>query len=140
MMPKRTPSIVAAPILALALAACSAGSGPASVAEAWLEAFIAQDGNKTASLTCDAVQDDLMMGAGVLAVTQLLSGQIVGASADIDLSDMRYDVLRESADEAIVRAHGTMRVSLLGIPGTDELDSTVRLVKEDGAWKVCEDA
>ena len=127
----------AAVALMAGLVACGGDAGPTAAARAWLESVAAMDGNRTASLTCDAAQESLMMGTGFLAAAQVLSGQMLGTGADMDVSDVHFKEVSRSGDSATVHASGTMRVAILGVSQGQEMDEDIPMVREDGKWKVC---
>lgn len=130
------------PIVLLAtvvLGACgAAGDGPDVAARQWFQAIVDQDGNAAARLTCDGQQDALMTGGIALMIVSMLGNEFIGASPDLDMSDLEFRTVREDGDTATVHVGGQLRAAILLISQPTDMDQDIPMIREDGRWKVCE--
>jgi hypothetical protein len=102
-----------------------------------MDAVAANDGNKIGALTCAAEQGNTQFGMGVLTVVNWLGSGLLGQAAQIDTSDLHYQTTAQSNDTATVHMTGQLRAAILGLWQTQEQDSSIKMVVEDGRWKYC---
>jgi hypothetical protein len=112
--------------------------GPVAAAQEWMSAVARMDGNRAAALTCDESQDSMLTGGAILSVLQIFSGQLLGQEAELDVSDLEYTLISQDGDRAVVRIAGTMRAAILMASQGEPIDEDVTMVREDGAWLVCD--
>ena len=113
-------------ISVLTLAACSQPEGPGKVAESYWQARVASDLNKMLSLSCKAYEGD--------ARTEAVSFQSMKAS----LEGMACTADSEQGNDAVVSCKGDLKTTYAGETRTRSLaDKKIKLLKEDGQWKVC---
>jgi hypothetical protein len=121
-------------ILVILLAACGGGgSSPTAAVKGFFQAFAKLDVDKMTALTCSEMAEEMEETLGVFA--------LFGDGVKIDVSGLKYEVVEESGDRAVVRVTGTMKMSVseLGIDESTEMDEEMPVVKEGGEWKVCGD-
>lgn len=116
---------------AAALTACGSDNDrPVDAVRGWFEAAAALDLARVQALTCAAdnrAVDDALSASGGLSREIDLSN--LRAQMAVELSGLEYVEQRAGDDSALVRVSGALN----GRP----VDQEIRLVKEDGAWKVC---
>jgi hypothetical protein len=121
----------------LALTGCGGGggNGPADVAKKYIEAMADLDADKLNDYSCEADQIP-----GDVDLNEAMGS----AGGSIKFKDMKYEVVSEEDDTAIVRMSGKMEVEMAGQSLELELDqfemlgsNELVLVKEGGDWKVC---
>lgn len=122
--------------LVLTLVTACGGGGPAGVAKQWVQASAGADGATALKLTCREYREQVQMGGFMTAALGLLVG-IDTEGAKADLSDLKFSTTSQSGDTATVHVSGEIIVSLLGAAMPQEFDTNLRMVKEDGAWRVC---
>jgi len=122
--------------LVLTLVTACGGGGPVGVAKEWVKASAGSDGATALKLTCWQYREEVQMGGFMTAAFGLLVG-IDTEGAKVDLSDLKFSTTSQSGDTATVHVSGEIIVSLLGAAMPQELDMNLRMVKEDGAWRVC---
>ncbi len=143
---KKWMSIVAAVMLVAVLAACSGGSAPAntpaassdtpeSVASAFFQASFAGDIETAKNYVCAAMASEISDEAAAAMAAM--------AEAKMDFSGVTFTASDVTDTSATVTASGTLKVEMAGV--TQELNfadmgpgASVPLVKENGAWKVCQ--
>ncbi|MCC7450225.1 MAG: hypothetical protein IT324_22595 [Anaerolineae bacterium] len=110
----------------LTLAACSQPENPGKVAESYWQARVASDLNKMLSLSCKAYEGD--------ARTEAVSFQSMKAS----LEGMACTADSEQGSDAVVSCKGDLKTTYAGETRTRSLaDKKIKMLKEDGQWKVC---
>jgi hypothetical protein len=114
---------------------CSAG-GPSGAAKQWYKAVATGDGATALSLTCQEYQSQVQMAGFLTAGLGLLVGVDTGA-AKTDMSDLKFATTSQNGNTAAVRVEGEIIVSLLGAAMPEKVNSTLKLIREDGKWKVC---
>lgn len=129
--------------LALAVSCRAAQPGPDQAAKAWIDALIAGNGEQVERLTCKRQQAALkneaaMITAGAIIGRLLAREFLGGVLPKISAKELRYQTTREQGDTATVRIQGRMRVSILLLTETQEIDQTVKFVRENGRWTFCD--
>jgi len=119
------------------LAACGLGDSPEKGAQEWLQAFANLDGNKLAERTCAAQQANVQQAGLWASVFNIFGQQTIGQQGKTDVSDLKFTTVNRSGNTARVRVTGQIRVSVLALSQTEEVDETWRMVLEDGKWKWC---
>ena len=116
---------------ALALAGCGdTPPTPVDAARGWFEALARLDVARVKELTCAAdlqAIDEALASSGGLGDEIDLSG--LSAQIRVDLSGLTFELKNPGQDAASVRVSGRLR----GQP----VDRDIRLLNEDGVWKVC---
>ena len=133
-MTKRLTLILAAALLGLTLFACGGGGdSPASVVEKAMQAMVEMNGDALGDYLC---QESLEEAQQALAMAKAMMEQ---QKIKMKLSDMKYDLVSETEDKAMVHVTGTVSISGLGEEvQVDSVDESMEVVKIDGKWKVCE--
>jgi hypothetical protein len=143
-------------MIALLPAACGQGNGPAqkglpdSAAREFFEAVITSDAKTLAQVTCAGIQEEDLVVSVAMARGQ---GEVYETPPFFDPSQIEYAVVEEGDDQALVRITGVIPtgadpVIIAGMRSSGILevreedfrqliDATVRMVMEDGRWKVC---
>jgi len=120
------------------LAACGPGDSPEQAAKEWIEAFVNLDGNKLAERTCAAQQENVQSGAMWVSAFAALGQMFTGQRTKADISDLRFVTIgRSGSDIAQVRVTGVIRISVLAIAQTQQVDETWQMIREAGRWKWC---
>ena len=114
------------------LAACgSAGPvGPLDTTRSWFQAVVELDMLRVKSLACrpdSAAIDDALTASGGLGGNLDLSE--LQARVEIDLSQLHFAESSVDGEQAVVHLSGLLN----GAP----VEQDVRLIREDGVWKVC---
>lgn len=114
--------------------------GPAGAARRYLQASVAFDGNELARRTCAAQQQALMEAGLVITALDMIANYYVDMGledVDFDISDLKFRVVSQTGDRALVRVSGEMRTSLLLLSVPAPIDDTWLMVRENGRWKYC---
>jgi len=121
--------------LIVVLSGCS-GSGAEKAARNWLEAGATADGATALKLTCTPLQADVQMMGFMTAGVGMLTG-LNPQDAEVDTSDITYETVSEDGDTAYVHVQGEIITSLMGAAMPQPINSTFKMIKEDGEWKWC---
>ena len=132
---KRFRAIAIALVLVTLLAACGGGGGsPTGVVKSFFGALAEFDIEKMKDLTCSDFRDEMEEAFGFAEMGDL---EELADLMKFDFSGLRYEVVSESGDEAIVRVHGDMKVEFFGQEQSEPMDEEIPVVKEGGEWKIC---
>lgn len=115
---------------AVVLSACGGGGGdtPASVAKAWNEATsVSMDAAKAKSLSCAAFQPFIDTAVEIMKA----------AGAKSDLSALKYEESNVTANSAVVRVYGKVKIDIAGTVAEEDFDKPVEMIKEGGKWVAC---
>ena len=113
-------------ILALAAAACAGEGDPADSVESYIKAKAEADGDELASLACNDFEAQ--------AAQDALSFRSVKA----EVEDLSCKKSGDDGDDALVTCTGQIVAEYDGETRSQDLsETTYRVVKEDGKWKVC---
>lgn len=123
--------------LVSALTACGLGDSPEKAAQEWVQAFANLDGNKIAERTCAAQQANVQQAGLWNSVFNLFGQQTVGQQAKTDVSGLKFTTVSSGGNTANVRVIGQVRVAILALSQTQDVDEIWRMVQEDGKWKWC---
>jgi len=135
---KRSALVMLTLMLVSALTVCGAiGDSPEKAAEEWAQAFANLDGNKVAERTCAAQQANVQQAGLWTSVFNLFGQQMIGQEAKTDVSGLRFTTVSSSGNTADVRVTGQIRVAVMALSQTQDVDETWRMVREDGKWKWC---
>jgi hypothetical protein len=123
-------------LVAMVAAACNSGGGGASntpedAAKAWFEAAFSNNLDALKAQTCAASQDQVETVAEAYATL----GETGSA---VDTSGLTYTKASESGDNATVNIGGSVKATVQGVEMDQPMpEIPMPLVKENGAWKVC---
>jgi len=120
-----------------ALTACGLGDSPKKAAQEWIQAFANLDGNKIAERTCAAQQANVQQAGMWASVFGLFGQQTIGQQAKTDVSGLKFTTVSSSGNTANVRVTGQIRVAVMALSQTQDVDETWRMVQEGGKWKWC---
>lgn len=134
---KRTTFMLLALAFASALTACGLGDSPEKAAQEWIQAFANLDGNKIAERTCVAQQANVQQAGMWTSVFNLFGQQTIGQQAKTDVSGLKFTKVNSSGNTANVRVTGQIRVAVMALSQTQDVDETWLMVQEDGKWKWC---
>lgn len=119
------------------LTGCGLGDSPEKAAQEWIEAFANLDGNKIADRTCAAQQANVQQAGLWSSVFNLFGQQTIGQEAKTDVSGLKFTTATSSGSAARVRVTGQVRVAILALSQTQNIDETWQMVQENGKWKWC---
>ena len=119
------------------LTACGVGDSPEGAAKEWMTAFASLDGNKIAERTCAAQQANVQQAGMWTSVFNLFGQQTIGQQSKTDISGLKFSTINSSGNTAKVRVMGQIRVAVLALSQTQNIDETWKMVQEDGKWKWC---
>ena len=126
--------------MALLLAGCSAGGGPAiDATRNWLQALADLNFKQVLNLTCstprirNAVELRLDPIIDLQETLQSLKGQY-------DFSSLKFEELSNDGHNATVRLSGKLLLRVLGQEQVYEINEDVGVVSENNVWKVCTNA
>jgi len=120
-----------------ALTACGLGDSPEKAAQEWMQAFANLDGNKIAERTCAAQQANVQQAGMWASVFNIFGQQTIGQQGKTDISGLKFTTVSSSGNTANVRVTGQIRVAILALSQTQDVDETWRMAQEDGKWKWC---
>lgn len=131
---KQMTLVLAAALLGLTLFACGGGSdSPTSVVEKAMQAMVEMDADALGDYLC---KDTLEEATEALAMAKAMMQE---QKIKMSLTDMKYDLVKEEGDKALVHVTGTVSVTGLGDEAqVDSVDEEMEVVKIDGQWMVCE--
>jgi hypothetical protein len=126
--------------VALLLAGCSAGGGPAiDATRNWLQALADLNFKQVMDLTCSTarVRNEVEIRLDPLLdiqeTLQALKGQY-------DFSGLKFEEISNDGRTATIRLSGKLLLKVLGQEQVYEIYEDVGVVKESDAWKVCGNA
>ena len=116
--------------------------GPAIGAQEWVDAVTNQDGNKMLKYTCLAQRESFQEAFMYLSAFSALAKAFTLGGVDVnfegDISDLKFETISQSGDEAQVRVSGELRVSLTqGVAEAHQVDDEWQMVKENDTWRWC---
>ena len=127
-------------IVALLIAGCNAGGGPAiDATRSWLQALADLNFKQVLDLTCavprfrNEVELRLDPLIDIQETLQSLKGQY-------DFSGLKFEELRNDGRTASVRLSGKLLLKVLGQTQAYEIYEDVGVVNESDVWKVCSNA
>jgi hypothetical protein len=122
-------------ILVTLVAACGGdGGSPTAVVRDFWQALAKLDVDKMKDLTCSAYQEEMEAAFGFAELGDLSE---LADVLEIDVSGLKYEVVSETGDAAVVRVYGALKMSFLGQEQSEQMDEEIDVVKEGGQWKVC---
>jgi len=127
-------------IMALLIAGCSAGGGPAiDATRSWLQALADLNFKQVLDLTCavprirNEVELRLDPLIDIQETLQSLKGQY-------DFSGLKFEELSNDGHTARVRLSGKLLLKVLGQTQAYDIYEEVGVVNESDVWKVCSNA
>ena len=127
-------------IVALLIAGCNAGGGPAiDATRSWLQALADLNFKQVLDLTCavprirNEVELRLDPLIDIQETLQSLKGQY-------DFSGLKFEELSNDGRTATVRLSGKLLLKVLGQTQVYEIYEEVGVVEESNVWKVCSNA
>jgi hypothetical protein len=127
-------------ILALLIAGCSAGGGPAiDATRSWLQALADLNFKQVLDLTCSVPR---MRNEVELRLDPLIDIQetLQSLKGQYDFSGLKFEELRNDGRTASVRLSGKLLLKVLGQTQVYEIYEEVGVVNESDVWKVCSNA
>jgi hypothetical protein len=127
-------------ILALLIAGCSAGGGPAiDATRSWLQALADLNFKQVLDLTCSVPR---MRNEVELRLDPLIDIQetLQSLKGQYDFSGLKFEELRNDGRTASVRLSGKLLLKVLGQTQVYEIYEEVGVVNESDVWKVCNNA
>ncbi len=127
-------------IMALLIAGCSAGGGPAiDATRSWLQALADLNFKQVLDLTCSVPR---MRNEVELRLDPLIDIQetLQSLKGQYDFSGLKFEELRNDGRTASVRLSGKLLLKVLGQTQVYEIYEEVGVVNESDVWKVCSNA
>jgi hypothetical protein len=127
-------------ILALLIAGCSAGGGPAiDATRGWLQALADLNFKQVLNLTCSTprIHNDVELRLDPLIDIQETLQSLKG---QYDFSGLKFEELSNDGRIATVRLSGKLLLKVLGQTQAYEIYEEVGVVNENNVWKVCSNA
>ena len=127
-------------MLALLIAGCSAGGGPAiDATRSWLQALADLNFKQVLDLTCSVPR---MRNEVELRLDPLIDLQetLQSLKGQYDFSGLKFEELRNDGRTASVRLSGQLLLKVLGQTQVYEIYEEVGVVNESDVWKVCNNA
>jgi hypothetical protein len=127
-------------IMALLIAGCSAGGGPAiDATRSWLQALADLNFKQVLDLTCSVPR---MRNEVELRLDPLIDIQetLQSLKGQYDFSGLKFEELRNDGRSATVRLSGKLLLKVLGQTQAYEIYEEVGVVNESDVWKVCNNA
>jgi hypothetical protein len=132
---KRFRTIAIVLVLVTLLAACGGGGGsPVGVVKDFWKALTKFDIDKMKELTCSEYRSEMEEAFGFAEMGDLSE---LADLMEFDVSGLKYEVVSESGDNAVVRVYGELKVTFFGQSESEQMDEEIPVVKEGGQWKVC---
>ena len=126
-------------IVGLLMGCGASEDAPAQGAREWIDGITNLDGNKTLKYTCLAQRENLqqatMWTSAFSVLGQLFTNQSVQIKGDI--SDLKFETISQSGDQAEVRVYGELRVAVLGSAEAHQVDEKWQMIRENGTWRWC---
>jgi len=133
-------------ILLLFVSGCTSASEAG--AKRWVKASAEMDWPTMSKLTCAEYQNSIQTLGVVSSLTTYIAPEIINELTGtelgkllqeykIDVSDIDYEQVSISNDQAVVHAEGSISASILHMPITIPVDSDYYMIKESGKWKWC---
>ncbi len=127
-------------MMALLIAGCSAGGGPAiDATRSWLQALADLNFKQVLDLTCSMPR---MRNEVELRLDPLIDIQetLQSLKGQYDFSGLKFEELRNDGRTASVRLSGKLLLKVLGQTQVYEIYEEVGVVNESDVWKVCSNA
>jgi len=127
-------------MMALLIAGCSAGGGPAiDATRSWLQALADLNFKQVLDLTCSVPR---MRNEVELRLDPLIDIQetLQSLKGQYDFSGLKFEELRNDGRTASVRLSGKLLLKVLGQTQVYEIYEEVGVVNESDVWKVCSNA
>ncbi len=113
--------------------------GPVQGAQEWIDALVNQDGNRMLKHTClaqrEGVQETSMWFSAFAVLGQLFTNRSVQIEGDV--SDLKFETVSQSGDQAQVRVYGELRMAVLGAAEAQQVDERWLMVWESETWRWC---
>ena len=131
-MLKQLGLVLAVTLLGLVLYACGGGGDdPASVVKGGMEAMINMDADGLDKYLCKDIVEDAKAALKDFK-------EAIDQGAKMEFTDMKYEVVSEAEDKAVVKVSGTLKASHPEYGDMEEtMSEEMDVIKEDGQWKVC---
>lgn len=131
-MLKHVGLLVAVTLLGLVLYACGGGGGdPAGVVQGGMEAMINMDEGGLDKYLCKDLLPDAKAALKDLK-------EDIDPGAKMEFTDMKYEVVSQDEDKAVVKVTGTFKASFPDYGDMEEtMSEDIEVIMEDGQWKVC---
>lgn len=127
-------------IVGIAVSACANNGGgggggasntPEGAVKAWFDAALSGNADGVRAETCASGQESVDQVADSFGA--------MSEGGEVDGSGLTFTKASEEGDRATVNVGGTIKVTVAGTSVDQPMtDLTVPLVKENGAWKVCD--
>ena len=127
-------------IVALLIAGCNAGGGPAiDATRSWLQALADLNFKQVLNLTCSVprIRNEVELRLDPLIDIQETLQSLKG---QYDFSGLKFEELRNDGRTASVRLSGKLLLKVLGQTQVYEIYEEVGVVNESDVWKVCSNA
>ncbi len=113
--------------------------GPEEGAREWIDGIVNQDGNKMLKHTCLTQRENLKQASMWISAFSVLAQLFTNPSVQIkgDISDLKFETINQSSDQAEVRVYGELRVAVLGSAEAHQVDERWQMVRENDTWRWC---
>lgn len=113
--------------------------GPEDSAKEWIDAIVNQDGNRILKYTCREHRDDVKEAGMWISAFAVLGQLLTNRSVQIegDISDLKFETVSQSDDQAEVRVYGELRAAVLANASAYDVDERWKMIKEDDTWRWC---
>lgn len=118
---------------------CGRADGPSETVERFYErlAEARVDGNEEALALAREIMDEFFVDeAGGSSRTLEVIGLMVSFAPMLEYRNMRYDLMEEEGDDALVHVSGTMVMHAESMESSEELDAEFPLMRVDGTWRI----
>ena len=104
--------------------------GPADGAQEWIDAIVNQDGNRILKHTCKAQRDNVQEAGMWISAFAVLGQMLTNRSVQVegDISDLNFETVSQSDDQAEVRVSGELRVAVLANAEAYDVDERWQIV------------
>jgi hypothetical protein len=113
---------------------------PEEGAREWIDAVVSQDGNKMIKYTCLTQREEVQQASTLVSAFTIL-GEFFGRNPTLeiegDISDLKFETIKESDGQAEVRVYGELRTALKGAANAQQIDERWLIVKENDIWQWC---
>jgi hypothetical protein len=108
-------------------------------AREWIDAIVNQDGNRMLKHTCKAQRENVKEAGMWISAFAVLGQLLTNRSVQIDgdISDLKFETISQSGDQAEVRVYGELRVAVLANAEAYDVDEHWQMVYENETWRWC---